>query len=51
MEKIKNHHSANQTLHRAPAVELPLQPVQFAALRERGLFVTPAGESLREHGV
>jgi hypothetical protein len=28
---------------------LPLQPIQFAALRERGLFVAPAGEWLREH--
>ena len=48
MEKIKNHHSANQTLHRAQALELLFQPVQFAALRGRGLFVAPAGEWLRE---
>ena len=38
----------NVAQDRAQAFELPLQPVQFAALSGRGLFVAPAGEWLRE---
>lgn len=39
----------NGAQDRAQAFELPFQPIQFAALRVRGLFVAPAGELLREH--
>jgi hypothetical protein len=39
----------NGAQYGAQAFKLPLQPVQFAALRIRGAFVTPAGELLREH--
>ena len=39
----------NVSQDRAQAFELPLQPIQFAALRVGGPFVTPAGELLGEH--